>query len=654
MKRFWRLVWALAAVGLVAAERVPVEDFARSPLASRMALSPDSQYVAFLREADGRQTLFLSDLKTRQLRRVRPADSRRALTAKDVPWFCWVGDRRLAYETLIWDHFVTGVSALDCDGRRWKTISGVESRIPNEDRLYARTVIRVCDDADQSVLMLDQHEAAGEEILYPDVVKVYTITGHYRRVARNPGNVVAWGADAAGVVRVGITIDGLKPGAIYRENETAPWKRLAPPPAAHGSLLPVAMEGMGPGMYVSALTVQQRRAVYTFDAARGTLGDVLLDDPEYDILPGPDGLMPDFDGIPLARAVVPRSKHRLTGVYFLTEKPRVRWFDPEAAAEQRALDRALPDTFNVIVDGSRDGRRLLVLAFSDRSPGVYYLYDLADKSLTLVATRMGWLKPEQMAPMLPIEYRARDGHVIHGYVTPPGAARQHVPLVVLPHGGPWVRDAWGFDPLVQMLASRGYAVLQVNYRGSTGYGKAFHELGRREVGHKIQDDIEDGTRWAVAQGLADPKRIAIVGSSFGGYSALFALGHNPDLYRCGVSISGVTDWPAIYERLQDPERAIARRYWTEMVGDPKADEADLRAISPVNFADRITAPVLLIQGQEDHIVPSKQARAMIAALERAGHKPESLYLANEGHALRTHAARVEAFQRIAAFLAQHL
>jgi dipeptidyl aminopeptidase/acylaminoacyl peptidase len=205
-----------------------------------------------------------------------------------------------------------------------------------------------------------------------------------------------------------------------------------------------------------------------------------------------------------------------------------------------------------------------------------------------------------------------------------------------------------------MLASRGYAVLQVNFRGSTGYGERFYEQGRREVGRAIQDDIEDGTRWAIAQGLADPKRIAIVGGSYGGYSALFALGHNPDLYRCGISVSGVTDWLKLYENFSEPEHRFAQEYWTEQIGDATKDESFLRSISPVNFADKITAPVLLIQGKEDGIVPPAQARAMLAALERAGRKPQSLFLAEEGHEIRSRTARLEEFERIEAFLAKNL
>jgi len=260
-----------------------------------------------------------------------------------------------------------------------------------------------------------------------------------------------------------------------------------------------------------------------------------------------------------------------------------------------------------------------------------------------------------MSPTYAVKYAARDGLLIRGYLTvPAGHPMKGLPLVLLPHGGPWVRDVWGFNSLVQLLASRGYAVLQMNYRGSRGYGSAFGLKGRREIGRGIQHDIEDGARWAIAAGVADPQRLAVVGSSYGGYSALFAAGHSPGLYRCAVSIAGVTDWLAIFKRGEQEEYRFARQRWLEEIGDPEEDEEQLRAISPVAFADRITAPVLVIQGKEDRVVPPRQARDLLRALERAGAEPESLFLSGEGHSINGERARREMFERLVQFLERHL
>jgi len=339
----------------------------------------------------------------------------------------------------------------------------------------------------------------------------------------------------------------------------------------------------------------------------------------------------------------------------MTDGPKIKWFDDEYAGNMAEVDKMRPDTVNLPVSISDQDRRILVFSCSDRNPGAYYLYTPQNKKLEGIVRPRPWIKPAQMAPMNPITYAARDGLELHGYITIPlGQKPRNLPLIVMPHGGPWVRDMWGFDPLVQMLANRGYAVLQVNYRGSAGYGAEFSKKGRREVGGAIQDDIEDATRWAIAKKVADPKRIAIVGGGYGGYSALYALGKNPDLYRCGISIAGVTDWVSIYKNLSDPDDKFSREYWIEEIGDPETDESKLGAVSPVNFAEKITAPVLIIQGKDDRIVPQKQAKKMIAALEKAGRKPESLFVAGEKHVFRKEKSLLREYKAIETFLAKHL
>jgi dipeptidyl aminopeptidase/acylaminoacyl peptidase len=205
-----------------------------------------------------------------------------------------------------------------------------------------------------------------------------------------------------------------------------------------------------------------------------------------------------------------------------------------------------------------------------------------------------------------------------------------------------------------LIANRGYAVLQMNYRGSLGYGEEFYQTARREIGGKIQDDIEDATRWAIAAGVADPKRIAIFGGSYGGYSALFALGKNPELYRCGISFAGVTDWPAIYEDSDVAENKLSKKYWREQIGDPEKDQINLRAISPVYFAEAIAAPVLILQGKQDQRVPQDQAKRMIDALEKVGRKPESLILPRLGHNLGRESERNQIFGAVVDFLEKHL
>ena len=455
------------------------------------------------------------------------------------------------------------------------------------------------------------------------------------------------------MVRLGILSHGELSGAIYRENDQAPWRTVLPLKNRNGHLRPVGFDAANNRIFVAALTPQKRWTVFPMDPATGVMGEPLLADPEYDILP--DHFIASIDGHALSAPIFSPKKDALLGVRYVTDAPRVKWFDRELIRDQIAVDRAAPDTVNLLVDLSLDGKRMLWFGYSDQNPGQYFLADLEKHSFKPIGTRMSWIKPAQMAPMLLIKYQARDGLLIHGFLTvPEGHERKNLPMVVLPHGGPWVRDVWGYDPLVQLLANRGYAVLQMIYRGSPGYGEELYANAKRQVGRQIQDDIEDATRWAIAAGIADPSHIAILGASYGGYSALFALGHNPELYRCGVSFAGVTDWPAIYNNGEVAEYKAALRYWREQIGDPDKDKDFLKAISPVNFAEKITAPVLIIQGKEDRRVPPDQAKRMIAALEKSGRKPESLFVAGVAHNLGREKNRIEIFKRVVDFLEKQL
>lgn len=649
---------ALFAVTLAAAhaaQRLPIEDFAREPATSRARLSPDGKFLAFVRNYADRPQLHVSEIDSKNLTRLDLGEATVANDAlKEVGPFEWVSGHRLVITTLVWDS-IYGVIAADWDGDHAAPISGYEDNLValHGHKLWAREIIHRFFDSEQRVLMLDRHEDGGGAPNRPDVLLVDTTDGLASTLVKNPGEVGAWGVDAQGVVRLGILSHGELSGAIYREDEKAPWRTILPLKNRSGQLRPVGFDAANNRILVAALTEQKRWTIFPMDPATGEMGGPLLSDPEYDILPG--HFIPTIDGHALAAPIFSPKKDALLGVRYVTDAPRVKWFDRDFVRNQAAVDHASPNTVNLLVDLSLDGKRMLWFAYSDQNPGEYYLADMERHSFKLIARRMGWIKPAQMAQMLAVKYKARDGLLIHGFLTVPvGHEPKGLPLIVMPHGGPWVRDVWGYDPLVQLLANRGYAVLQMNYRGSPGYGEELYANAKRQIGRQIQDDIEDATRWAIAAGVADAKHIAIFGESYGGYSALFALGHNPELYRCGISFAGVTDWPAIYDTSDVAEYKESRRYWREQIGDPDQDKEFLKTISPVNFADKITAPVLIIQGREDRRVPPDQARRMIAALGKTGRPPESLFVAGVGHNLGREKNRIEIFKRVVGFLEQQL
>jgi dipeptidyl aminopeptidase/acylaminoacyl peptidase len=647
-------LFTLGAAISPAVERLPIEDFGREPETYLAQLSPDGKMLAYLREHHGLIKLHVLDLDTNNITRLNVGDAELVDgVPKDVVACDWVSDHRLILTTAVWD-MIYGVSAVNYDGSHEVAISGLEDeKIRYQGgRLWLHEVIHRFYDKDQHVLMLDRHEGSVGKANRPDIMQVDTGDGSKKRVVKNPGEVAHWGLDFNGVARLGILTHGELTGAIYRENEGAPWRTILPLKNRANQIKPAGFDAGGNRLLVAALSKEQRWTIFPMDPATGALGEPLLSDPEYDIVP--DHVPHGASGISLAGALFSRNKQALIGIRYFTESPQVKWFDKEYAAYQGAVDRSLPDTMNLLANQSLDGKRMLWFAFSDQNAGEYYLFDREKRSFRKVASVMSWLKPAQMAPMLAVKYTARDGLVIHGYLTVPvGHQPKNLPLVVMPHGGPWVRDVWGFHPLVQLLANRGYAVLQMNYRGSPGYGEELFKKAHRQIGREIQDDIEDATRWAIAAGVADPKHIAIFGGSYGGYSALFALGHNPELYRCGISLAGVTDWPAIYdEHSGEQGYKEANKFWRSEIGDPEKD--DLASISPVNFADKISAPVLIIQGKEDRTVPPDQAKRMIAALEKVGRPPESLFLSEVGHNYGHEKKRIEIFKRIVDFLEKNL
>lgn len=639
-----------------AIERLPIEDFASPPATARARLSPDGQRLSFLREINGQSIFHIIDLSDGKISRLDLGDA--ALVndlPKEVGSYSWIGNERLLITTTVQDSLY-GVIAVNWNGNKGKAIGGYEDGRINVGRgkFFAREVVHRYFDKDHNILMLDRHsDGGGGSPNRPDIVRVNTMTGTRKTMLKNPGEVARYGLDRDGVARLGILSHGELSGAVYRPDEKSPWQTIMPLQRRDGQMHPLGLDPTGGLIYVSDLTAEKRRGVFTMDPATGRLSDPLMSDPKYDIIP--ERMSPAIDGLSLAGPIHSDATETLLGIRYYTEAPRVKWFDPDYMKYQAAVDKALPHTVNLLVNQTLDGKKLLWLAFSDQDPGSYHLLDLKAKTFKPLGARMPWIKPDQMAPTHSIQYEARDGLTIHGYLTvPQGHQPKGLPLVVKPHGGPWVRDAWGFDPLVQLLANRGYAVLQMNYRGSTGYGDELYREAKKQIGGKIQDDIEDAARWAIAAGVADPQRIAILGMSYGGYSALFALGHNPGLYRCGVSMAGVTDWPALYEDSDVAENKMAKKYWRDQVGDPKDDLDRLRAISPVNFANRITAPVLIIQGKQDQRVPQNQAKRMIAALEKEGRPPESLILGGVGHNFGQQRHRVQIFQSVVDFLEKHL
>ncbi|MCW5724491.1 MAG: S9 family peptidase [Maricaulaceae bacterium] len=439
--------------------------------------------------------------------------------------------------------------------------------------------------------------------------RVNLATGASELVERGSALTLGWHADASGrpVMRVDRSDSGRRVFVYLREGATDRWRRVSDFRINELSNAAQQFTWAGQSGDSGQVYVQtrpqgaDRSGIYLYDINQGQILRQAAEHPQVDI----------------SRPLIDSHTGRYAGYFFIDDRLRFHYLNPALRAHYEGLEEFFAGEASVVPVAAR-GARMLVYVSGPQEPGVYYLYDMAAGSIEPLLNSMPALQPERLAPVRIVRYPARDGLQITGYLTePPGGAGPHTPLVVMPHGGPESRDMYDFDPLAQVIASRGYAVFQPNFRGSSGYGRAFATAGFRQWGGAMQNDVTDGVQWLAAQGLADPQRVCIAGLSYGGYSALAGAALTPDLYRCAVAGAAVTNLTAFidYWRERDGD---AHYYWVESMGDPRSDRAAMDAASPVHLADRIRIPVLLFHGARDETVPVAQSREMVLALARAG------------------------------------
>ncbi|RME04043.1 MAG: S9 family peptidase, partial [Bacteroidetes bacterium] len=344
----------------------------------------------------------------------------------------------------------------------------------------------------------------------------------------------------------------------------------------------------------------------------------------------------------------------LTAITYLTDKRHLHFLDAETKAIYKRLEAELGGYEIVVVDHNRDEDKFMVRTYSDRSLGAYFFFDKNTDELLKIAEVSPWLDEADMAEMKPVQYQTRDGLTIHGYLTlPKDHDGKKLPVVVNPHGGPWVRDAWGYNPEVQLLASRGFAVFQMNYRGSTGYGRKFWEISFKQWGRKMQDDITDGVKWLIDEGIADPDRVGIYGGSYGGYATLAGLTFTPDLYACGVDYVGVSNLFTFLTTIPPYWKPYLEMMY-EMVGHPEKDKEILEAASPVFHIDRIKAPLFVAQGANDPRVNIDESDQIVRALRQRGIDVPYMVKYDEGHGFHNEENQFEFYKAMLGFLVKYL
>ncbi|GAB3255609.1 alpha/beta hydrolase family protein [Chitinimonas naiadis] len=422
----------------------------------------------------------------------------------------------------------------------------------------------------------------------------------------------------------------------YKPRGDAPWEKLADFKLTDNFWVPISVPEQDNQLIVSSSIGRDTKAVFEYDTRKRQIGDLLVGHPTQDIL--------NASGI---------QSGELRSVTTNGMKTRRYWLDPRWGSIQEAVDKALPNRINAL-SGNPD-TRVLVRSFSDTDPGQWLLLDVADMSTRLIAKAKPQIDPAQMRPMEIISYPAKDGMKIPAYLTRPSDSKTPQPLVVSIHGGPVARDDWEWNAEVQILASRGYAVLQPQFRGSSGFGRKFMEAGFGQWGLAMQDDITAGVQYLIDQGIADPDRICIYGASYGGYAALYGLVKTPQLYRCGVSFAGVSDLEYFFKDASDRnENSVARELMQSWVGDSKQDQAKFAEVSPLKRAKEIQVPVLLLHGTADMRVPLSHSRQMVRALESFKKPCEWYVFPGEAHGLERQANKQLYYEKLLTFLEKHL
>ena len=615
----------------VSAQVPALRDLAKHEQFRDVKISPDGEYLAMTGVVKEKTVLSLVRLADMSGINLRPIES------DQVQDFWWLGSHRIIYTMSARLYDVDGMVAngellsINADGGNktvlysWRRSAGAQGYATVEGRLAGN----------EKLLVKVTPWGKCTNGPYP-TARSLAADGSMETLATAPICGASFVADNDGVVRfASATADDLKFKVYYRANASADWELLLDEDKTRRIERPLRFMRDNKKVYFSCPGEQKAGGLCAWDVATRKM-EVLWSSSEADV----DNLLDTFDG---------RDAYAIAS---MPGRPALALIDKSAreAGMMRDLVQQFPGQRVTVGSHTNDGRMAVLIVDSDTNPGEFYLYDVTARKLSFLVAKHPWLKRETLAVMEPISLSARDGVHLHGYLTRPlrTPAGRTLPTVVYVHGGPYgIQDRWRYEPYAQALASRGYVVLQVNFRGSGGYGEDFEKSGAREWGGKMQDDVIDATRWAVTQGIADPQRICIFGASYGGYAALEGVVKEPDLYRCAIGYVGVYDLPMMFNRGDIPESRFGKNYLKWALGE---NQDELRERSPVTQAGKMKAKVMLVVGGSDGRVPEEHGKEMRDALKAHGAEPEWLYYRTEGHGFYAEDHVTELFERMLAFL----
>ena len=622
-----RFLFFVSIIGLFTAcqqehvKQIPISDFFKSPEKSFFRLSPDGKYVSYLKPYKGRQNLFIQAL----------ADGKEQLATSfedySVRNYSWTYNNQivLIQDVIAIDEYK--MYALDVPELKLRTIMALDKGRIN--------ILTNRNKGEPDVVTISMNKRDPGNF---DIYKLNVKTGELKPYLINPGNITEWFPDDDGKIRLVKSSDGVDETILYRANDNAPFRPIIKNNFIN-RVQPIAFTGVKSNFYALSNVDRDKSALVEIDAETGKEQGVVFACEKADI----------------NRVDYSRDQHHLEFANCEEAKPKKNFLNDHIAHIFDTLSQHLHNTQLDITSRDSAENKFIFFSYTDRNPGTYYLYERSSGKITSLGNINSKIKPEELCPMQPISFTSRDGLTINGYLTlPQGSKTTDLPVVVLPHDGPWrSRDTWRYSDEVQFLANRGYAVFQVNYRGSAGYGKAFNSAGFKQVGGKIQDDITDGVNWLISKGIANPKKIAIFGGGFGGFCGLYGVSFHPGLYNCVVVQYGLINF---FTFIKDVPPFLKPRLQMmyEMIGNPETDAQQLRDISPVFHTDKIKVPLLIFQGAKDETANISEMNQFVRELKKQGVNVTYFLKPNERRPFRIERNRMEMYSEIEKFLSTNM
>lgn len=605
------------------AKQIPLEDFFRNPDKAGYQISPEGTYFSYKAPYQDRMNIFVQKIGADSATRVTSE------TDRDIMGYFWPNDYQILYLKDQGGDENFRLYGVNVDGTNpvcYTPFEGVRTDIIDD----------LPDFPDLVIIGMNKRN--------PQVFDPYRLnlnTGEMEMLAENPGNIQQWVFDHEGKLRAATAIvDGINSQVLYRETEKDEFVPVLTT-SFKETMSPVFFTFDNKNVYAISNLNRDKTAAVIFDIKNGKELEVLYENGEYDV-----------DNI-----FYSRKRKVITTANYYSDKRNRHFFDEETRLVVERLQKDLGQYELGISAVTNDESKMIVRTYSDKSLGAYYIFDRTADKLTKITDVSPWLDEKEMADMLPVTYTSRDGLTIHGYLTLPKGytmeTAKKLPVIVNPHGGPWARDNWGFNPEIQFLANRGYAVFQMNFRGSTGYGKSFWEASFKKWGLEMQDDITDGTKWLIDKGIADPECIAIYGASYGGYATLQGIVKEQTLYSAAVDYVGVSNLFTFMKTIP-PYWELYLQMMYEMVGNPVADSLQMAAVSPALNADKITTPLFIAQGANDPRVNKAESDQVVEALKSRGIVVEYMVKDNEGHGFYNQENRFDFYRAMEKFLGENL